>query len=199
MESEERQVPLPAEPKASLQHVSSRTRNAELEMNALTIQRAGISPLVEHNNTTREDSPRRSNDVDENRDQPPAGSISEQVQTIWNPYMNRYRVGTACLSTLGNGMNDSAPGALIATIEKYALSWDLERRLTTIRHYNISYGTVSVIFVCNALGFIAAAFFISALSSRIGQAKSLMVSEALLILGYATIVTTPPFPVVCTA
>ena len=46
------------------------------------------------------------------------GPISEQVQTIWNPYKNRYRVMTACLTTLGNGMNDSAPGALIASIER---------------------------------------------------------------------------------
>jgi len=46
------------------------------------------------------------------------GPISEQVQTIWNPYKNRFRVMAACMTTLGNGMNDSAPGALIASIER---------------------------------------------------------------------------------
>ncbi|KUJ21658.1 MFS general substrate transporter [Mollisia scopiformis] len=111
----------------------------------------------------------------------PQGHITEQVQTIWNPYKNRYRVLASCILSFANGMNDSAPGALIASLE---------------RDYNIAYGTVSIIFVCNALGFIAAAFFISTLSTRIGRAKSLMISEALLMIGYTAIVTTPPFGVV---
>ncbi|PMD46062.1 MFS general substrate transporter [Hyaloscypha variabilis F] len=119
---------------------------------------------------------------DEDRVHQRHGLISEQVQTIWNPYKNRFRVMAACMTTLGNGMNDSAPGALIASLES---------------HYHIAYGTVSIIFICNALGFLAAALFISALSSRIGRAKSLMISEGLLILGYTIIITTPPFPVVC--
>jgi Na+/melibiose symporter-like transporter len=63
-------------------------------------------------------------------------------------------------------------------------------------HYHIAYGTVAIIFVCNALGFITAAFFINALSVRLGRAKTLMIAEALLLVGYITIVLTPPFPVV---
>ncbi|KAJ5376059.1 MFS general substrate transporter, partial [Penicillium cosmopolitanum] len=58
------------------------------------------------------------------------------------------------------------------------------------------YGTVFVIFVCNALGFIAAAFFIGALSQKAGTAKVLIIAQALLILGYAVIIITPPFPAV---
>jgi hypothetical protein len=43
---------------------------------------------------------------------------TEQIQTIWNPYKNRFRVLAAGLTAFGNGMNDSAPGALIASIER---------------------------------------------------------------------------------
>jgi hypothetical protein len=50
--------------------------------------------------------------------------------------------------------------------------------------------------VCNALGFIAAAFFISYLSTKFGRAKALVLSEALLILGYTSVALTPPFPAV---
>lgn len=64
------------------------------------------------------------------------------------------------------------------------------------RHYEITYGTVSLIFVCNALGFITAAFFISSLSTKLGRAKFLIISQILLLIGYATIVTTPPFAAV---
>lgn len=45
---------------------------------------------------------------------------AEQIQTIWNPHKNRFRVLAACLTGFGNGMNDSAPGALIESIERLA-------------------------------------------------------------------------------
>ena len=51
------------------------------------------------------------------RDQDPTYD-SSQIQTVWDPYGNRFRVLAACLTCFGNGMNDSAPGALIASIEK---------------------------------------------------------------------------------
>lgn len=47
-----------------------------------------------------------------------SGQATEQIQTIWEPYGNRFRVLAACLTSLANGMNDAAPGALIASIEK---------------------------------------------------------------------------------
>lgn len=67
---------------------------------------------------------------------------------------------------------------------------------TANRDYNITYSTVSIIFVCNALGFVAAAFFISTLSNKIGRAKTLVIGQVLLMLGYGCIVITPPFPAV---
>jgi MFS family permease len=68
--------------------------------------------------------------------------------------------------------------------------------LTIGSHYNINYGTVATIFLCNALGFVAAAFFVSTLSQKLGRAKTLVISEAFLMVGYTIIVTTPPFGVV---
>jgi hypothetical protein len=46
------------------------------------------------------------------------GSSAEQIQTIWNPYKNRFRVLACCTTAFGQGMNDSAPGALIASLER---------------------------------------------------------------------------------
>ncbi|EPE29802.1 MFS general substrate transporter [Glarea lozoyensis ATCC 20868] len=112
---------------------------------------------------------------------PPRDSVFDQKQTLWKPYMNRFRVIGCCLTGFANGMNDSAPGALISSIET---------------HYGIGYGTVSTIFICNALGFIAAATFVNGLATRIGRGKTLIISESLLILAYTILAITPPFPVV---
>jgi hypothetical protein len=53
------------------------------------------------------------------RDNQRQGTISDQIQTIWYPYKNKFRVMAACLTAMANGMNDSAPGALIASLERY--------------------------------------------------------------------------------
>ncbi|TVY81696.1 Bypass of stop codon protein [Lachnellula suecica] len=112
---------------------------------------------------------------------PSSGVTVDQMQTIWNPYKNRFRVLAASLFSLANGMNDAANGALIESMEK---------------NYSISYGTVATIFLCNALGFLTTAIFVSTLSQKIGRAKTLIISEATLMLGYTIIITTPPFGVV---
>lgn len=57
------------------------------------------------------------------------------VPTLWYPKMNRWRVLAACLEYFGNGLNDSAPGALIPYIEDW---------------YNIGYAIVSMIWISNA-------------------------------------------------
>lgn len=44
---------------------------------------------------------------------------AEAMQSIMNPYMNRWRLLAMCLINLSNGMSDSAPGALIPAIEEY--------------------------------------------------------------------------------
>lgn len=73
----------------------------------------------------------------------------------------------------------TAPGALIPYME---------------RDYNIGYAIVSLIFVSNAVGFILTAFFTDIVLSKLGRAKSCMLSEAVIIAGYVIITSTPPFP-----
>jgi hypothetical protein len=43
---------------------------------------------------------------------------AEVLPSIWDPYMNRFRFLACCLMNLQNGLNDSAPGALIPYMEK---------------------------------------------------------------------------------
>jgi hypothetical protein len=42
----------------------------------------------------------------------------DAVQSFSNPSMNRFRMLSVCLLNFGNGLSDSAPGALIPYIEK---------------------------------------------------------------------------------
>ncbi|TAQ89238.1 hypothetical protein B7494_g2446 [Chlorociboria aeruginascens] len=111
------------------------------------------------------------------------GGATDMVHssTLWHPRMNRFRVLASCLTALGMGLNDSAPGALLNYIEK---------------DYHIGYAVVSMIFVANAFGFISAAFFTNALVLRLGRAKTLVIALGLWLAGYVCIVASPPFPVV---
>jgi fucose permease len=101
-----------------------------------------------------------------------------------NPPKNRWRVLSCCLVLFGNGMNDSAPGALLPSME---------------RDFRIGYALVSLVFVAQAAGFILSAFFNDTILNRLGRAKTLMLAELLMIVGYVMVVCTPPFPVVVTA
>lgn len=98
--------------------------------------------------------------------------------------MNKWRVLAACLIYFGNGINDAVNGALIPSMED---------------HYNIGYAVVSLIFVANAAGFILAAPTSNAIASALGRAKTLMLSEAIMLAGYVIIVCTPPYPAVVIA
>ena len=115
---------------------------------------------------------------------PDQGEAVEALQTISNPPINKYRVLSACLMNLGNGLNDSAPGAIIPYLEK---------------EYHIGYAIVSLIFVANAVGFISAAPLTHALQARLGRAKSYAVAESMITAAYVMLVCRPPFPVVVLA
>lgn len=115
---------------------------------------------------------------------PPSPKQDEAISLVqsWsNPPMNKWRVLSCCLIYFGNGLNDSAPGALIPYMEN---------------HYHIGYAIVALIFVSNALGFIVAAFFTNMILDRLGRAKSLIFAELLMLAAYIMLVATPPFPVV---
>lgn len=108
---------------------------------------------------------------------PPPTTATTPPQSFWYPAMNRWRVLCATLVYFGNGLNDAAPGALLPYLE----TW-----------YAIGYATVSLIFVTNAAGFLAAAFCTDAILTRLGRARTLILSECVMIAGYVVIVCTPP-------
>ena len=112
---------------------------------------------------------------------PKNDDAADVMQTLFNPPMNKYRLLSACFMCFGNGLNDSAPGALIPYMEK---------------DYRIGYAIVSLIFVTNAVGFISAAPITQFLQAKLGRAKMLVLAETLMIAAYIMLVCTPPFPVV---
>ncbi|KAM0797106.1 putative MFS efflux transporter [Usnea florida] len=112
---------------------------------------------------------------------PESHDATEVVQTWTNPPINKWRVLSACLMNFGNGINDAAPGALIPYMEK---------------DYNIGYAIVSLIFVTNAVGFIAAAPLSQILQSRLGRANTLVLAESVMMAAYIMLVCRPPFAVV---
>lgn len=117
--------------------------------------------------------PQTPNDVEMSR--PPSPGLNEHdgvdtMQSFSNPPMNRFRMTSVSLLNFSNGLNDSAPGALIPYIEKYAIiRHTLSIYLRCSRYYDVGYAIVSLIFVTNALGFIFAAFCVDALRVRLGR------------------------------
>ncbi|KAG8424459.1 hypothetical protein J3459_002569 [Metarhizium acridum] len=52
----------------------------------------------------------------------PAADAVDAVMSAWDPFMNRFRLLSLCLCSLGDGLSDSAAGALIPYMETYVLS-----------------------------------------------------------------------------
>lgn len=104
--------------------------------------------------------------------------------TLKHPYMNRWRVPATCIAFFIQGMNDSVPGALLPYMESY---------------YGISHAIMSLIFVANACGFIAAGPLCHLLNNRFGRAKVLSSCTIVNTLAYIALVCQPPFPVVVIA
>jgi len=50
---------------------------------------------------------------------------AEIMQSFSNPPMNRFRMLSVCLMNFGNGLSDSAPGALIPYMERYEAAYVL--------------------------------------------------------------------------
>ncbi|KAI9809205.1 MAG: hypothetical protein M1825_002496 [Sarcosagium campestre] len=134
--------------------------------------------------TSRSSSPRPGIDhynVNNDGDNDDDAVAVTMVQTYSNPPRNKARVGAACLWSLGNGLNDGAPGALIPYLEK---------------DYSIGYAVVSLIFVGNALGVMSAVPFIDALQTRLGRSRTLIIAQSIMAVGYLIVVRAPPFPLV---
>lgn len=110
---------------------------------------------------------------------PHSAEVSTVKQSWSSPRMNRWRVLAACLVNFAGGANDSAPGALLPYIEQY---------------YKIDYAIVSMIFVTNAIGFIAASCIVQLLDSKLGRAKTSMLCEITIAIGYVMMIIPPPYP-----
>jgi fucose permease len=105
----------------------------------------------------------------------------DAMQSILDPYMNRFRFASVCLINFGNGLNDAAPGALLPYMETY---------------YELGYALVSLIFVGNAAGFIVGAFVVDMLRERLGRSRILALAQLLMAVGYIPLVCSAPFPLI---
>ncbi|KAK4207569.1 major facilitator superfamily domain-containing protein [Rhypophila decipiens] len=95
--------------------------------------------------------------------------------------MNRFRLLAVSLLNFANGLGDSAAGALLPSIQK---------------QYDLTYATVSLIFVGQALGYILAAPVIDAVRERFGRSKTLAATQLLLAVGIIPLIVTAPYPLV---
>lgn len=111
-------------------------------------------------------------------------AIATIQPSVKYPYMNRWRVLACSIAFFIQGLNDSAPGALLPYMERY---------------YSVRYAMVSLIFVANACGFIIAAPLCHMLNNRFGRARVLSACTSLNVLAYVALVCQPPFPVVVIA
>ena len=124
MESSILPVPCPVlQTSSNATTTHSSVNSPGIEMKALS-QDARKESTNNHGNTTETPAVSKSpNDLEMSRpSSPQGGSGVDIVQTFWNPYMNRFRLAAACVISLGLGMNDSSSGALLAYIEKQAVS-----------------------------------------------------------------------------
>ena len=123
------------------------------------------------------------NELEDSQPPTPTGDAATGIVPSWSyPTMNKWRHLSACLEYFGNGMNDSAPGALIPYIESA---------------YGIGYAVVSLIWIANAMGFILAAFSNDFIDAKLGRAKSLMLSEVIMIAAYTVIACPVLGPLPC--
>ena len=97
-------------------------------------------------------------------------------------YMTKSRALAVFLAWFTQGVNDAVAGALLPYIES---SYG-------IKDYTIA----SLIFVGNAVGFLAAAPVVQQLERRFGRPKLLPLAAVLNVIAYAIIIAQPPFAVV---
>ncbi|KAI1815494.1 MFS general substrate transporter [Poronia punctata] len=114
----------------------------------------------------------------------PTADAFQVLPSLMNPGKNKFRFVGCCLQVLLGGLLDSAAGALIPYMEK---------------HYNIGYAVVSLIFVGNALGFVAAAPLVDTVRSHLGRSKTLFLNMSIMVLGFVPFLFPAPFPVIVVA
>ena len=119
IESDQIPAPPPSYPKRSIRDGSRRETDPAVDLEVYHMHTAKLSPNSPMSNGPAKRSSRSSNETDPSS--PPPSHPSDQIQTLWNPYKNRFRVLASCMTAFANGLNDSAPGALIASVERYTV------------------------------------------------------------------------------
>lgn len=109
------------------------------------------------------------------------GGTNDSTNGSKSTWKQKLKIASACMMSFGDWINDSMPGALIPYIGNHTTSATLF--------------IVSLVFVPNSVGFLLAAPITHALEITLGCAKSYAVAMASHIVGYAIIVSQPPFPV----
>ncbi|KAL4815054.1 major facilitator superfamily domain-containing protein [Aspergillus spinulosporus] len=148
---------------------ASTTPEPEAVLPSLGHAPSEITPGKAYPKSSRNDQrfgPRPSSDDDS--PQRPEAQANNQTDA----WKMKWRLASACLMNFGNGMNDSAPGALIPYIKD---------------DYDIGYAIVSLVFIANAAGV------------NLGYSRSYALSMGLLAAGYTALACHPPFPVVMAA
>lgn len=135
--------------------------------------------------TPTSDGHRIPNDLEMSRPTSPLTTeVVDELQSLSNPPMNKWRLLSCCLMCFGNGLSDSAPGALIPYMEK---------------QYHLSYALVSLIFVGQACGFLIGTPITHPLDLRLGRGRTLTLAEGLLMGAFIILVCRPPFAVIVLA
>ncbi len=123
---------LPSAPARALQRTSSSVPRRDLSIEhqprplslpvpllATLVPKTADAPAATVNTAPGTRTTEELEDLEMSRPTTPTAGVGhvDALQTIWNPYMNRFRFFAVCLLNFGNGINDSAPGALLPYLE----------------------------------------------------------------------------------
>ncbi|KAH6692259.1 major facilitator superfamily domain-containing protein [Plectosphaerella plurivora] len=159
-------------PEAALTPLSDKPTGPE----AIELQRIGSKSS---RRTARRNSSEEEGDLA--ADQPPPGHVAQSELQRWNhPKGNVTRLGFAFLTFAIAGMNDAAIGALLPYLEQY---------------YNLTYTTVSLIFLTPFAGYSVAAFTNARIHMKWGQRGIALMAPACHMIAFAAAAAHPPFPV----
>ena len=123
IESDQIPAPPPSYTKRSIRDGSPRDADPPVDLEMYHMRTPEPSPNSPMSNGPAKRSSRSSNETDPSSppQSPPPSHASDQIQTLWNPYKNRFRVLASCMTAFANGLNDSAPGALLTSVERYTV------------------------------------------------------------------------------
>lgn len=117
----------------------------------------------------------------DNVDRSERGTAASSTTASVQPIITKPRFVAIFLAFFIQGVNDSVTGALLPYIQA---------------RYQIQYAIASLVFVGNAVGFIAAVPFIQLLDRSLGRVKTLLLAVCCNIVAYSIIIAQPPFAVV---